>query len=361
MHRSLLLLIMLIYSSGDALSQNSLSLYSATHYGFIFPHSQEVQNTTGARPFGIEAGVMYTDTSDAVYNTCNCFTGQGMNVTYFDFDRDFLGRSFGVNYFFEPAFRIDGRLQFKIRGTLGAIYLTNPYDPVSNPSNQSYSTHASFFLGLSSGLSYQISPTWQASLYANYLHTSNGGFKDPNKGINWPTAQLQFNHFPGSFRVPDAKNRITHQEFRSGITVYGIFASRLLQHGDKVRYSVFGLTAEAYRQFTNISGWIAGAELYEDISLKKRMEKEDIYGISSVRSGLTAGHVFLLGRIQFSQQLGYYLYSPNPFFGGFYHRWGLNYAKNDRWVFGASLKAHRHVANFVDVRVGYRWSRKIEK
>jgi len=335
-------------------AQKPFSYYIATHYGSIIPHSIEVQNTSGAHPVGIETGIGFTDTSDAIFNRGKCIATSGLNLMYFDYNSKILGSSLGLNYFFEPSFRLSKSIRYVIRGQFGFIYLSNPYHPHHNNTNMSYSTRLSFFLGISTGFSWQLNPHWQTAVYGNFLHTSNGGLKDPNKGINWPTAQWQVSYFPKAFSPTNKKKRIKEPEKQSGITIYGLYSSRLLNVGDKVRYSLFGMGTESFIQLGSVSGLMGGVEIYEDYSLKKKLDRLGLSHLSSIRSGVTAGHVFLLGRIQFSQQVGFYVYSPSPFFDKWYHRWGLNYCANKNWVLGFSLKAHRHVANFVDVRVGYR-------
>ncbi len=351
-HNYLIVVFVCLWLIGK--TQKSLSCYMATHYGFIIPHSVEVQNTQGANPLGIEAGIAFTDTSDKVYNLARCMATSGLNMMYFNYDSKILGQSVGINYFFEPSFRLNRSLQYLVRGQFGLIYLTNPHHPVHNPTNMSYSTKLSFFLGISTGLGWQINHHWQTSLYANFLHTSNGGLKDPNKGINWPSAQLQLNYYPKGFTSPNKKERIKPNQKTHGISFYGLYTSRLLNVGDKVRYSLFGISSEAFSQLGSVNGLILGIEIYEDYSLKKKLSVRGMNNISSIRSGISAGHVFILGNVQFSQQIGYYLYSPSPFFDKIYHRWGLNYCHNKQWTIGISLKAHRHVANFVDFRLGYR-------
>jgi hypothetical protein len=339
-------------------AQKVMSFHSASHYGLILPHSVEVQNTKGAHPFGFEAGISFTDTSERIYNLAHCMATGGLNLMYFDYDSRILGRSVGLNYFLEPSFRLNQSWRFCVRGQFGLVYLTRPYHPVNNPTNMSYSTHLSFFLGISSGISWQLNKHWQTALYANFLHASNGGLKDPNKGINWPTAQLQVNYFPESFEMRNKRNRNKINDKSRGITLYGLYTSRLLNTGDKVRYSVYGLGAEYFFQIAPVSGLIGSAELYNDHSLKEKLNRLGMDGVSSIRAGIAAGHVFLLGKFQFSQQIGYYVYSPSKLFDQVYHRWGLNYCHNSKLVIGISLKAHRHVANFTDVRIGYRINRK---
>lgn len=343
---------------GNTLFAQKVRSYSAgIHAGTIIPHSRDVQNTKGAFPKGIEISTGLSDTSSSTYAICKCMTESGINVQYITYNTELLGYSLGLNYYFEPRFALSSQTQLAVKGLCGSMYLSNPFHPIHNPSNMSYSTHVSFFLGIGTGIRQQFSEHWQGGFNLLFLHTSNAGIKDPNKGINWPVLQMQLQYYPQVFsfgrRTPETPAAFKHY----GFTVYGLYSSKIVDIGDKVRHSVYGISSEGYKQISPINGLIAGAEIYDDHSLKKKLERQQLAHLSSIRSGITAGHYVALGRIQFSQQLGIYTYSQSPFFNLFYHRWGLNYSFGNKLVLGISLKAHRHIANFADVRLGYRWGK----
>lgn len=65
-----------------------------------------------------------------------------------------------------------------------------------------------------------------------------------------------------------------------------------------------------------------------------------------------AGHSFLLGRFIFSQAFGVYLYDPYKTNDPGYQRYGLVYRIGKHIQAGVNLKAHRHVADFPDLRIG---------
>jgi hypothetical protein len=73
------------------------------------------------------------------------------------------------------------------------------------------------------------------------------------------------------------------------------------------------------------------------------------------RIGMAVGHDFLMGRFTFSQHIGVYLFKQAPMYDDVYQRYTLTYQLNKKWNIGVSLKAHRHVANFFDLRIGFRF------
>ena len=65
------------------------------------------------------------------------------------------------------------------------------------------------------------------------------------------------------------------------------------------------------------------------------------------------GHDLLLGRFNFQIQLGAYVYSPFKRRDPVFQRYGLSFYATKSFFAGINLKAHRQVADFLDVRVGY--------
>ncbi|MCC6752911.1 MAG: acyloxyacyl hydrolase [Saprospiraceae bacterium] len=349
-------LLLLLFSS--TVRTQSPPIYSiGAHGGFIIAHSPEVQNTRGARPTGVEAGLGFADRSEQTYAICRCSTESGVNAQYIDFDNSILGKAAALSYYFEPQFALSPSCQLGVRALCGGIYLSNPFHPQHNPANQSYSTHLSFFLGLGAGFRYRISPKLHTGLAVLFLHTSNGGLKEPNKGVNWPVLQLQLQYVPSGAEPPRGNAGEMQQTRSTGVSACAFYSNKLVAHGDKRRYSVYGVAAEAFTQLSSVSGLLAGMELYMDLSVKEKLARQGQSIDHQPGVGIAAGHVFFLGRMQFSQQLGVYVLKANPSFDRIYHRWTLTYRHRHHWLVGFSLKAHRHVADFADLRLGYRWQR----
>jgi hypothetical protein len=69
--------------------------------------------------------------------------------------------------------------------------------------------------------------------------------------------------------------------------------------------------------------------------------------------GIAIGHEFLLGRTLFGQQLGVYLFNKGVQGADLYQRYSLMYRFTPHVSGGIALKAHGHVADFLDFRAGY--------
>ncbi|MBJ7428044.1 MAG: acyloxyacyl hydrolase, partial [Bacteroidia bacterium] len=321
-----------------------------THYGFIFAHSEDVQNTAGANPFGVELIYSKQNITEKTWQQCNCFLNTGVGVNYFNFDNDVLGKAASVFYIFEPQFKLTSKTKFLLDAFGGLSYLTNPYDKNTNPNNRSYSLPVSIYVGLGVGLQYAFAKQWQIGFTGNYLHISNGGIKDPNKGINWPTANLRLTYNPTTNQLPDfrKKNTVYSKQKRFDIGVF--MSSKTTAIGQKERFLIYGVNANYSRQVGRINALTFGNELIIDNALKENLRR-DGSNKSNIRYGLTFGHEFLLGNFIFSQQLGYYAFNESTYFSNFYHRWGLLYKTKSNLNLGINLLAHAQVANFIDFRV----------
>ena len=338
------------------------SMGAGLQHGFIFAHSPEVENTKGAHPTGIEFIISWQQNDKTSWNLCNCFPRKGLLVAYYDFDTKVLGKGGAVAYFLEPVYRINRKTFFSLRGATGFSYLSNPYDSIRNPTNRSYSTHISGYLLLGGGMWFQLTRHWWTNITLNYQHTSNGGFRQPNKGINWPTAGVSFHYYTKPetyYKRPRSTDKFWKgKSIRWDAGVFGVAKKESDKYGKSHRLPLLGVYMQGSKQVGRINALTGGMEVFHDRALIMRMERDTIEG-SATRAGLLAGHEFILGKFSFSQRLGVYLYHNTPYFTRLYHRWGIHYYMNKHLGIGFHLNAHKHVAEVLDLRLSYSWRSKI--
>ncbi len=357
----ILLALLIIKIKGIAQADTAIlynGIQARLHYGFIIAHSQAVQNTAGSHPRGIEIELIKQRVDTTSWKLCRCYPAKGWSFSYFDFNNTILGHGISIAYFLEPSYRIGKRAQFRFRGNIGFSYLTKPFHPQKNSSNMSYSTHLSGYAQLGISGTYQAGRQWLIVLGGQYQHVSNGGLKEPNKGINWPTASLGVTWFRQKYNLPvyakmdnkDYKRQKPYME--AGVFFSGKQGYK--PNGQTPRTLLTGIIIQANKQVGRINSLNAGIEFYYDNALNQKLQKDSIDG-SAFRLGLLAGHEFLLGKFFFSQQLGIYLLHNNPYYNRMYHRWALRYQLNKHWITGVGFKAHKQVADFIDVRLMYRF------
>jgi hypothetical protein len=336
--------------------KNVFSTGLGFQHGFIFAHSDAVQNTRGARPGGVELIASWQRVDKTVWNLCNCFPRKGILLSYYDYNTPVLGKGFHGAYFLEPVYKLNRKLFFSFRGAAGLSYLTDPYHPQRNPENNSYSTTVNGYLLLGAGLWLPVTPHWWINTSVNYQHQSNGGLRTPNKGINLPSAGITISYQEDNFHYNTGAYQRQHflvnSALRWDVGIFAIAKRSLDEFGNSRRLPVIGVTVQASKQIGRISALTAGIEVLKDYAVEAQL-KRDAIDASAFKAGMLAGHEFLLGKFIFSQRLGVYVFDQTPYFDQIYHRWGILYRLNKHAGIGFNLQAHRQVADFIDIRAVY--------
>ncbi|SDG54987.1 Lipid A 3-O-deacylase (PagL) [Psychroflexus sediminis] len=324
-------------------------------YGYILKHSENLRELDDAYPLGLGLEWSKILLTKNAWEFCNCLPRLGLSLAYWNWDNpDILGDGILAMGFVEPYFRTHKRTNLFFSAGLGGIYLSKAYDAEQNPQNLSYSTDLSFALMLGAGINYRLTNVWNIGLQAKYNHTSNGGIRAPNKGINFPSISFRINKslepivFPDFQKIenrkpPDKLSRISVTHF-SGWSNASV--------GDRDKFYVLGLSGQYSQWIGRRSAVSVGSELILDYSRREQISldhQEDDF----VQAAALIGHEFWLGKVSFSQQIGIYYYNDYRINDDIYQRYGLTYNFSKHILAGFSLKAHRHVADFFDLRIGY--------
>lgn len=327
-----------------------------THYGFIIPHSNTVRHIANSNPWGVEADISLHFTDARAWQYVQGYPRLGASLAYYNFDNpDVLGNAYALLLYAEPFLSAHKDFSLSIRLGGGVAYLDRVYDEETNPRNLFYSTAFSFPLVANLMANWKIGDAYMLRLGGTYQHISNGGRRQPNKGINFPTATVGLNYSlrPGVFpdrrpqKLSEGENKQRHLLFAL-ITAY-----RDRNDNPEKQAPLLGLTAYLSQRIGRISALTAGGEWIADWALKKELEsRQEEKGFQ--RAALLAGHELQIGRFRFNQQLGVYVYAPVKGKDPVYQRWGLEYHTPKSIFFGINLKAHRHVAEFLDARIGMR-------
>ncbi len=351
MRRFLVTLMVLICF--PAFSQENTTFVSGRfQQGSIIIHSRAIRAIEDSYPYGLQFDFGWHKKSEKDWNACNCYPKVGISLGVWNFDNpDVLGYGATGLFFLQPVFRADKKFSFSIRGGMGLSYQTKPHDPESNPDNLSYSTYLAFPLHLALAGHFRISDQWKADLQLEYNHISNGGMKQPNKGINWPTVSIGATRYFSPLVFPEREKHDWRMEAvdrnRTDITVFSTFQ----EPEESLVYLSGGLELRQLRRVGRISNISLGGEWMYDsytAALSKGMEKD-----SGHHLGVAAGHEFILGKFLFSQQFGVYLLRPSARPEDVYQRYAFVYRLSQKFSTGVSLKAHGHVADFLDLRLGF--------
>ncbi len=348
-----------IYSPKNVLAQDSRdslnfvrSVGLKLHFGSVLIHSRELRPIRNSYPTGVELDFAWHKISQKAWESCMCYPKLGVSLAFWNFDnKKVLGHGVAGLFYIEPVFNTKGRVNYSVRAGFGLSYQSSPYDPVSNPDNQSYSTYIAFPLQLGGTVHFRIKDRWLLNGSLIYNHISNGGVSEPNKGINWPSLGIGMTYYLKEFefmnRAVNNWRDLYPPQKRLDFTFFMAYDESI----DKVHLLSPGLEIKWSKQFARLNAYTFGGELIYDNSTRHTLAQLGDES-SPVKAGIAMGHEFLLGNFIFSQQFGVYLRNPNPMHSGVYQRYGLIYRINKNFNMGFSLKAHGHVANFMDFRVG---------
>jgi hypothetical protein len=322
------------------------------HKGVVLIHSADLRPVEHSYPWGIGLELGFHFANKKSFDACNCYPVLGTSLTFWDYDEpDILGYGMTSFFYLEPYFGVQNRVSFSFRAGFGLSYQSRPYHQENNPDNLSYSTYIAFPLQLGISVNAWLTKRYLLSARLSYNHFSNGGFREPNGGINWPTISIGLNRY---FKAPYF---YTHK--KENWRELGAPATRLdmnfflaVKQLEYQQYApIPGIELKGSRQVGRVNALTLGLEwLYDSHAthiMKKKYIDEDGDKVS-----VAVGNEFLLGRFLFSQQLGFYIYKPFKAGADMYQRYGLVYRITHWLSFGVNLKAHGSKANFLDMRIG---------
>ena len=359
MLRYLLMLLCLPALAHAQQSAKPVQVGASLHRGFIIHHSRELIDVSSSLPTGLECQINWLLADEKHVRQAGLIARRGISLYYMNFNNpEILGHSLAVVPYVEPLIRPGKRLHGSFQLGLGVAYLSKVYDAESNPDNLFFSSPLSFWAMVNARAHYRINPQWQASLGLNYNHISNGGMKEPNKGMNFPTfnAGVQYQLQPVHLQKP-LKNQDWKQEPRTFQYLLAVGSVKNIpssQDYPEVEATLLlGGQWMIGRRVGRMSGLSVGTEWLYDGYAAVQNERNG-RDQRAIKGALLLGHELLVGRVRFTIHLAPYVYNPSrgqddPL----YQRYGLYYRFGKHLLLGSTLKAHRHVADVADVRVGW--------
>jgi hypothetical protein len=334
-------------------TRTAVSIGLHGHYGFIIPHSRDVVHISDSDPWGVEADINFHFSDEKAWRYLQAYPRLGISLACYNFNNpEVLGNAYALVIYAEPFLSAhkDFSLSFRLGG--GIAYLDNIYDPKTNPENLFYSTSISFPLEANIMTNFRLSERYMVRAGVTYKHISNGGIRQPNKGINFPSATLGINYTLRPTLFPQRQLAGISEEAPQRHYLVALIASWQDRYDDpSKKLPLLGLTAYVSQPIGRLSALTAGAEWIADYTIRKELQDKNETK-NYQRGALLAGHELRIGRVRLSQQLGIYVYAPHAARDPVYQRYGMEYHTNKMIFGGINLKAHRHVADFLDVRAG---------
>ncbi|GAB2500537.1 acyloxyacyl hydrolase [Algoriphagus taiwanensis] len=349
MKTSFLIGIFLLAFSFGVKSQEGLHRFGVEgQYGWIIAHNPELEQVAQSSPVAIGISSQWLKNTRKNWEACNCFHYLGLSLSVVDFQNPKeLGQAWNLAGTFEPNLFQKRKWAGSLATGLGVSYLTRVYDPIENPRNTFFSAPISFLIFLTPKISYQLAENWAMQASFSYSHISNGGQRQPNRGMNFPMLGLGILHYTRQAELKDFEK----SEIPKSWEFYLDLGFNTQDAGAGSRQPNFTLAGGVFRRLVGILGMGGGLEIAKDFSIdvEKRIE-------ATIPAAFVEPHL-LFGRFDFAMRYAGYLYKPEGYQEDkeFYQRYTLNYFLGKNFRIGAGLKAHGHVAEYLDFRLGWRF------
>lgn len=325
---------------------------SQAHLGKIIAHSRSIADLTGSYIWGVETDLSRVRYTADSWSTCNCYSQNGITLSYFNYNNaKELGSSINFAVFAEPQLTYS-RLIVSFRAAAGISYITRAYHPTDNPRNLFFSNRWNGLLLVQLNARYPLSSHWRLRGGTSYNHISNGGSRQPNKGMNFPTFSVGVEYSKPFVQVPPRRKKSivdNSLHYYFGLS----FNSRSVDESafnSREREIVVGMNCGLYKPVSRMHAAGFGLEAFHDNAVKEQVRRNGGSFDHRIVSGLI-NHHFLFGRFDFSQALGIYLYKDYPTPDEVFQRYSIYYRMLGKLQAGFSLKAHLYIAEQMDVRL----------
>lgn len=277
----------------------------------------------------------------------------------------------------------------QIQWGFGLLHLSNYYDSIRNPNNIAMSSRMNFAAQLKAQAVNNLSPHSSLTLGLEMFHTSNANWQKPNVGLNYAQLSLGW-----SYRFHSSKHLAKHPSYWRGDALQSISAPYQfsLRYGYRkylrtypIYYPIYiadvnWATATGFRNSITTDRTIAknpgartsklgmprgewrwGANVFLEQGQRKEMTDGTMLSIQNRwEIGIYGRRVMRFGPLDIFLDFGLYALPPKADrvkdlekTRWFYNAIGTQYRINKHWMFIHRLKAHYHVADYMEMGLLY--------
>ncbi|MEL7529785.1 MAG: acyloxyacyl hydrolase [Bacteroidota bacterium] len=280
-----------------------------------------------------------------------------------------LGRSYSLYPFLDLDLVKRGNLSLSFRVGYSFAWLPKKFDIETNPENTAIGSRLNNLTMLGLFAEYRFAERWYLRAGGQFTHTSNARYKQPNLGLN--TAKLRFG-LSYQLKPVESLSEYPYDEYPLAKRWRPFVRFGLAGKEQKVaggpRYLAYSVSAGAGWMYSRKNQLQLGMMLVYDRAIEAFMIEQEIPfrnenpNFRPIRPALLVGHEFLFGRVGVLTQTFWYL--DKPFVGeefmGFQIGPSIYWKQPQHWdrlnfFAGIYLKAHKAVADYVELTVGFGW------
>lgn len=339
----------LFFLSPQVKGQQPVFAGISTQYGFIIPHSKELINVSGIRPLGIEVVMGW----HLPARESGIVTRRGFKASFVDFNNpNVLGFSINAAAFAEPLMASHHRFYTSFPVEFGLSYTNKVYDEFTNPTNLFFSLPLSFYLSAGIRFNWRLQTRLMMQISAHYQHISNGGLKQPNKGMNFPMAALGLIYY---LQEPTWQKQMQKEvaTIHLGLTMNALLLGSVKTiDSPNQETMLWGYQFSVVKRIKRIHGLVAGIEGIWNGYKKVYFQRKD-QDVTAYEQSVQVGYEMKLSKTSFQVLIGCDVFNERRTTDILYQRYGLYYQILPHLKIGGTIKAHRQVADVIDLRIGY--------
>lgn len=275
-----------------------------------------------------------------------------------------IGRAFGIIPHMTLNCLKSKRHQLNFKIGIGIGYVTQKYDPVTNPKNTFVGSHVNAAIDIAFDYSYMITKRFGLSAFVGLAHFSNGSSRTPNNGINIGHAGLAAKYFISQPKQRLPKQPIDNKQYKSwkweNISLYfGMCFSRkdvdeYLAYGKS--WAVYNFQINALKRLTEMSKVGIGVDLVYDNTDKEVLGHKGIEytDFMILKPGINAAYEVAFGSTSFIFNFGCHVAGKDLCEGRIYQKLGVMQNIGKHVFLTAALTTHFGWADYIGFGLGYR-------
>jgi len=235
----------------------------------------------------------------------------GASFSHFQFNKnEYFGNAYSLSPYYSFILAQKGNVFVLLRTTVGVGWIEKPFDLEENHKNVAIGSNLNLFFSVLSEFHWKIHQQWDLSTGLNFSHFSNTGFKNPNLGINLPSAELgivyQFGKDPELINQNENSSRELTDFFQFRLA-NGISENYPVE-GPKFVATAFSLEYE--KEISRVSNLGGGLDLYYNPAQKSKLAQDSIYidsGWENLQIGLSMNYLLNFGKFSSGVKAGFYI------------------------------------------------------
>ncbi|MBA3901495.1 MAG: acyloxyacyl hydrolase [Bacteroidetes bacterium] len=353
--RALIFLLLIISDPLFAQDSTPVNFGIKGHKGFILVHRENMSHLVTGHPHMLELTATLPTFGEKHWQQIYLNPELGMSFFYVNLASPALGNAYVVIPHVNFPLTRGNTLKLTLRAGTGVAYLTKKYDRVNNHKNNAASTHLNGAVNFQ--LEKQLFLTQALSLRTGiaFTHFSNGSYKMPNLGINIVTINTGINYTIGKMKEKITSDSLVHLKnpYRiTFLTTGGVKSLFVLSD----RHPAFTFNTTFEKLVSHKSSFGLGLDLVYNPSLREKIYQSDGITISNtelIQTGMHLAYNLNVDKLSLFFNKGIYMKQADSHSGLFYHRIGVRYRINDKFVTNFSLKSHFGVADYFEYGFGY--------